>query len=337
MSSEVEVYIHLVKIIHLFNGIYIWEFFTTLGFEWEVFTGKRPWKWSFAVYLTARILALTSVICNLLGFNLKTQFNCNAWFRCVLVSSWFSVAIASFLLVLRGIAIWGRHKVITAVAVSFWFANLSIAFYSSTKAHSVWVPAFGACVITKTNSFRWSVLINLFVDLSLLCIMFLGVLHKKNATYLWRMLYLQSIFWILTAISTELPAVILPFINMNDAWNLMFQVPHMVLVVIMSTRLYRDLFQYITKYALQPDNSGYLLSTVLLSDHDPFGRRRPNVWQHQNVQVAVHKTVEYDVDLRRFDEERAGLGEGKQTITVRSQAELELHTAELQMKKDLQI
>lgn len=108
--------------------------------------------------------------------------------------------------------------------------------------------------------------------------------------------------------------------------------------VIMSTRLYRDLFQYITKYASQTDNSGYLLSTVLLSDHDPFGRRRAHVWPHQNVQVAVHKTVEVDVDLTPIDEERPlPHDEYKQTVTVRSKAEMELITAELQMKKDLHI
>ncbi|KAH9039205.1 hypothetical protein EDB84DRAFT_1065263 [Lactarius hengduanensis] len=333
MASELEVYIHLVKIIHIFNGIYVWEFFTTLDFEWEVFTGKRPWKWSFVVYLTARILALTSVVLNFVGFNLTSRFDCNAWFRCVLVSSWFSVAIASFLLVLRGVAIWGRDKLITTITVGIWLINMAMATYSTTKAHAVWSPLVNTCVITGTDSFRWSVLVNLFVDLSLLCIMFLGVLHKKNATYLWRMLYLQGIFWILTAISTEVPAVVLPFMNMNDAWNLMFQVPHMVLMVIMSTRLYRDLFQYITKYGPQPDNSNYVLSTVYLSDHDPFGRRRPNVYHQPNVQVAVHRTVEYDVDLRRGDEEQGG----KSIATIRSQADMELHTAELQMKKDLQI
>jgi hypothetical protein len=106
----------------------------------------------------------------------------------------------------------------------------------------------------------------------------------------------------------------------------------------MSTRLYRDLFQYITKYALQADSADYLLSTVLLSDHDPFGRRRPNVWPNQNVQVAVHKTVEVDVDLSRVDEEQPGFHDDyKQTATVRSKAELDLITAEIQMKKDLQI
>jgi hypothetical protein len=55
------------------------------------------------------------------------------------------------------------------------------------------------------------------------------------------------------------------------------------------------------------------------------------------VQVAVHKTVEYDVDLRVDEERGRPLGECKQTMTARSQVDIELQTAELQMKKDLQI
>ena len=107
--------------------------------------------------------------------------------------------------------------------------------------------------------------------------------------------------------------------------------------VIMSTRLYRDLFQYITKYALQAENASYPLSTVLLSDHDPFARRRSSVWPHrQNVQVSVCKTVEVDVGLSRIDAEQPGLRDDyKQTATVRSKAELDLITAEIQMKKGL--
>ena len=98
-----------------------WEFVSTLGFEWEVFTGRRPWKWSFAVYLLARFMALISVILNLVGSSLQTRYNCSvsgrsgvldtgadrsnltqAWWRCVLAMSWFSEAVASFLLALRG-------------------------------------------------------------------------------------------------------------------------------------------------------------------------------------------------------------------------------------------
>ena len=78
----------------------------------------------------------------------------------------------------------------------------------SMQGRAAWIPAAGTCVITGTNTFRWSVLTNLFVDLSLLSIMFVGVLRKKNATYLWKILYFQGIFWILTAIFTEVPCVV---------------------------------------------------------------------------------------------------------------------------------
>lgn len=77
----------------------------------------------------------------------------------------------------------------------------------------------------------------------------------------------------------------------------------------------------------------FILSTVLLSDHDVYGRRRAKVWPHPNVEVAVHKTIEVDVDLLHMDEEHGG----KQTISLRSQEEIQMMAEELQMKKDLQI
>lgn len=100
----------------------------------------------------------------------------------------------------------------------------------------------------------------------------------------------------------------------------------------MSTRLYRDLFQYITKYALYVDKLVYSLSTVHFSDQLAF-TTRPNIWP---AQVAIHRTVEVEFDTPRSDEEQAH-GEYKQTRTVRSQAELEMIAAEIQLKNDLQI
>jgi hypothetical protein len=43
--------------------------------------------------------------------------------------------------------------------------------------------------------------------------MFFGVLHKRNATRLWNMLYFQALFWILAATFTELPSVACPFVR----------------------------------------------------------------------------------------------------------------------------
>jgi hypothetical protein len=103
----------------------------------------------------------------------------------------------------------------------------------------------------------------------------------------------------------------------------------------MSTRLYRNLFQYITKYAPNLTTSHYFLFNVSSSDHHPFCHRSPNFLPEHDIQVAVHKTVEVDVDLPHMDEEQ--LRSFKQTVSMRSQAELEIMAAELQMKSDLQI
>ena len=43
--------------------------------------------------------------------------------------------------------------------------------------------------------------------------MFFGVLHKRNATHLWNMLYFQALFWILAATFTELPSVVCLFVR----------------------------------------------------------------------------------------------------------------------------
>jgi hypothetical protein len=78
----------------------------------------------------------------------------------------------------------------------------------SIQGHTAWFPQADTCSISGTVAFRWGTLANLIADLSLLSIMFAGVLRKKNATYLWKILYFQSIFWILTAVFTEVPCVV---------------------------------------------------------------------------------------------------------------------------------
>jgi hypothetical protein len=52
--------------------------------------------------------------------------------------------------------------------------------------------------------------------------------------------------------------------------------------------------------------------------------------------VTIHRTVEVDFDIPSMDEEQLRSGYG-QSCTVRSQAELEMIAAELQMKTELQI
>jgi hypothetical protein len=51
-------------------------------------------------------------------------------------------------------------------------------------------------------------MINFIEDLALVSIMTYGVLHKRNATHLWNVLYFQALLWIFAAVLTELPAAV---------------------------------------------------------------------------------------------------------------------------------
>lgn len=292
MSSDADAYAeatygHFLKVMHTFAGLYIWEYITTLDFEWEVYTGRRQWRWSFLVYIAARLFALSCIVVSLVGFNLTREFNCALWFRSVLISAWLAAISASFLLVLRGVAIWGRETWAVLATGVPWLSGVAAALYAMTRGQTQWSPQFHTCGVSLTAEYKWSIMINFIEDFVLLGIMFLGVLHKRNATHLWNMLYFQGLFWILTATLTELPSMALSFRNINDPWNLMFQYPHLTIMVITSSRAYRDLFQYITS-----DQDEY----PVRSRRKPI-RMQPMPLSGRDVQVTITKTIEFDVEL----------------------------------------
>ena len=93
--------------------------------------------------------------------------------------------------------------------VPFNTSHISMALISRTiQGQTQWSPQFRTCGVSQTAEYKWSIMINFVEDFVLLGIMILGVLHKRNATHLWNMLYLQGLFWILTATLTELPSMV---------------------------------------------------------------------------------------------------------------------------------
>ncbi|KAI0252473.1 hypothetical protein BJV78DRAFT_1281597 [Lactifluus subvellereus] len=313
LNFQPAAYAHLVKLVHVFAGVYVWEYITNLDFEWEIYTGRRRWRWSFVVYLLARVLALASLTTLLVGFDIKTSYNCDAWFNVVIATSWFSNVFASLLLVLRGVALWARSGRITALSSAAWLTNFGGSLYAATKGHSRWSTATENCILTGPSDFRWPILINFIQDLTLLCIMFSGVLHKRAATRLWKMLYIQALWWILAWIITEVPSVILSFRSVDEDWNLfvstvlyrhrrdqpsfigvLYSDTHAEHSVITASRAYRVLFQYIT------DDRDTRPPPLRRFRNCHNNNATPRIFYHgRDVQVTVHRTIECDMELPR--------------------------------------
>ncbi|OBZ67679.1 hypothetical protein A0H81_12355 [Grifola frondosa] len=79
-------YLSLVIISEVAAGIYLWEWATTVYFDWRLFSsiGKKEWRWTAIPYLISRYTALGAVICVFVFFNLKNEFNLKVLFHIAL-------------------------------------------------------------------------------------------------------------------------------------------------------------------------------------------------------------------------------------------------------------
>ncbi|KAH8978879.1 hypothetical protein EDB86DRAFT_849884 [Lactarius hatsudake] len=256
----------LVKLIHIVDGIYMcvlvyvlrpllhshllrqpcrWEYFTTLWFEWEVLvTKRRQWRWTMLIYIGTRLTALGGVCTELVGFNLTTRFNCQAWLLAVYITCYPAFALNSLLILLRTIAIWERKLIISVTLTAVWLTNVAFLIHGVTLAKGVWLPLANACFVEDSQKAKLNVLMSTVTDLILLFAMIIGVLRLQSDSSTWRMLYRHGIVWIFLATVGLVPPTIFLFLNLNEPMNIMFQTPAMVVMTICATRLYRSLVTF---------------------------------------------------------------------------------------------
>jgi hypothetical protein len=264
----------LVKLLHVVNGIYIWEYFSTLWFEWQVFTKRRPWKWTMLIYFGTRLTALAGVCTELVGFNLTAQFDCQRWVQSVVITCYPTFALNSLLILLRTIAIWERKAIISIVLTLVWLTNVAFLIHGITLAKSVWLPAENACLIIDSQKAKLNVLVSTVTDLILLLVMIVGVIRLESDSSIWRMLYRHGMVWILVATIGLVPPTVFLYLNLNEAMNVMFQTPALVIMTICATRLYRSLATFGGHQAAVYDS--FLTSAPLASVQPiPRGVRLP--------------------------------------------------------------
>ncbi|KAF8487381.1 hypothetical protein DFH94DRAFT_24739 [Russula ochroleuca] len=234
-----------VKLWHFVDGVFIWEFFTTLDYEWDVIRGHRPYRWTIWVYSVTRVTTLVAIILNIVEIDTTTEINCQVWVTFMVLFSYIAYMASSLLIVLRVIAIWNMAKTIFTIAMAIWIANNGISIYAISQARSTWSPETLTCVLGNIDSTKPAFISSLFSDIGLLLIMLTGLLRLHfeagGSFALGRTLWKQGLIWLLLATVAEVPSAVLMILNLNVTLNLISQTPSMVVVTIAATRLYRSL------------------------------------------------------------------------------------------------
>jgi len=241
-------FVALVKLWHVLDGIFIWEFLTTLDYEWDVFQGRRPYRWTIWIYSLTRVSALLAVILNMIGFDTTTPINCQAWVTFEVLFGYTAFAAGALLIVLRIIAIWNMKKIIIAIAMTIWAADVSSLTYGIVRLRSAWSPEANTCAILNLETTKASIFGSFTTDILLLLIMLVGLFHQdlvgSNTFGLGRTLWKQGLIWLVIATAAEVPPTVFMVLNLNVSMDLMFQTPSMIALSIASTRMHRSLMKY---------------------------------------------------------------------------------------------
>ncbi|KAF8269592.1 hypothetical protein EI94DRAFT_1799011 [Lactarius quietus] len=252
-------YFSLVNFIHCIVGVFIWDFFSTLDFEWDYIVGKRKFRWTLLLYSISRLGALGNGISNLVGFNVAHPINCQQWITFTLIMAYTSFACASGLIALRVIAIWRRNYLVMALTIGMWLTNVGFLLYGIVTVRSTWE---GGCVLENTFQSRDNITVTVATDIALLILMLVGLIRsgsRQTNQGIFRHLYVQGLIWLLAATIGELPAAIFINLDLNDPFNLMFQNFAFYTMLICATRMYRALLNYhmdVETFSHGPDTNG---------------------------------------------------------------------------------
>jgi len=238
----------LVKLVYVVDGIFIWEFLSSMSYEWSIYSGRRPWRWTLWLYLGCRVFTLAAVVTDLTGFNVSIPINCQRWLVCLLCFSNLAFSFAQLLMSLRSLAIWNYNIFLTVFLSVLWCANVGLWIYDVTQAESVWDDSFSSCAVMDTVRVRSNILTTFATDAFLLLTLFVGLMRARpaNTHGLRRLFYKQGLAWIAVAtLCQTLPAVFVS-LNLSDAMNLMFQTPALVATSIGATRIYRSITNFVS-------------------------------------------------------------------------------------------
>ncbi|KAI0294354.1 hypothetical protein BC826DRAFT_341154 [Russula brevipes] len=238
----------LVKLWHALDGIFLWEFFTTLDYEWDVIRGRRPYGWTIWVYSLTRIAGLMSVILNFVGLDVTTPINCQVWISSELSFCYTSATAASLLIVLRIIAIWNRNKFVIATAYSLLGINVAFFIQSAARTRATWAPEKLACENDNTQTNTLSLIAMVVTDISLLLLMLFGLFrirfHGVGMIGLSQLLWKQGVLWLLIATIAEVPPAVFIVLDLNVQFNVIFQAPSLIIMSIAATRMHRSLVNF---------------------------------------------------------------------------------------------
>ncbi|KAI0370506.1 hypothetical protein BV20DRAFT_1073819 [Pilatotrama ljubarskyi] len=217
------------KFMHVLLGLYLWEFVTSLPFDWQFISGKRKFKWPLIFYFAGRYFLLFALIGIAIALNVTRPVNCQALYTYNQIFGNASIGLASINLSLRTMAVWSQAWYIVGILVGVILGHWVLLLHG-ILLKAAWIPGQG-CAITHTSNsilaatFIYSMCFDFFV-LSLTAWK-LGVVSvpRKDRSKIVRLIFDDGLIFFIVAFVANLIATIFMMLNLNAVMSIIANVP----------------------------------------------------------------------------------------------------------------
>ncbi|KAH6917808.1 hypothetical protein BKA70DRAFT_1245344 [Coprinopsis sp. MPI-PUGE-AT-0042] len=234
------------KFMHALLGVYLWEFATSLEFDWRVITGRVKMRYTLIPYFLNRYMLLFALIGIAIALNVKQEVDCQALYTFNSIFGNAAIGLASVNLSMRAYAVWGKSKKVAwplgLIALGQWALLLH-----GVLLKAQWVPGQG-CVITETSntilaaSFIYTMSFD-FIVLVLVTVK-LFIPNEDGRSSLVSRLLRDGFTFFTVAFIANLLATIFMLLNLNPVMSIIANVPAAIASSIVATRAARNLIGF---------------------------------------------------------------------------------------------
>ncbi|KAI0071291.1 hypothetical protein K474DRAFT_1607174 [Panus rudis PR-1116 ss-1] len=244
-----------VTMVHVFSGLYMWEFLTHLDFEWSFITGKRQFHWPMIFYFLGRY----SQLCSLVGlyvhdvlFDLtyvcSPHVNCGALFTFSQLMGQAAIGSASLNLAIRAMVLWYWKRYIVIPLVILILGHWALLM-QGVQIKGVFDLQANACV--QFSSGDWTLpatfIYSMCLDFTVFCLsMYQLVIVQGRRTHLLNLLFTDGLIYFGCAFLTNVPAVVFMLLKLNSETPVLSGFPVTVVSTVIACRAVRRLAKFQT-------------------------------------------------------------------------------------------
>ncbi|KAH6917807.1 hypothetical protein BKA70DRAFT_1466 [Coprinopsis sp. MPI-PUGE-AT-0042] len=236
---------------HALFGLFVYEYFMSIDFDWSYVTGERKFHLPAVVYLANRYLLLFAMIGIIISLDTTSEINCQVLYTFNQLAGDAAVGLASANLALRTVAVWSFSKPLMIGLILLGMGHWSLIL-QGVQLKASWVDGVG-CVITETNNkilaaiFIYSMCFDLIIVILTTIKLWKHTKTPSHGLTLSRLpvlLFKQGLIFFIVAFLVNLVASIFMVLSLSPIMTVMFNVPAAVFSTIVACRSVRALSEY---------------------------------------------------------------------------------------------